>query len=81
MEVGGSKPLGLYKAEVTSRRWRVSGVRIGDSKAKVLRRFGRVDEFKEKGKHYLRYWIKDGWSNFYFNRNRLRAVAWESNFC
>lgn len=81
LEVGGLEPLGLYKVEVTSRRWLVSGSRIGDSKKKVIKTIGQGKELEENGDHYLSYFIEDGWARFHFDGNRLKKVAWEFNFC
>lgn len=70
LEVGGIKPLGLYKIEVSSPKWLVSGLRIGARRSEVLKKFGSEPRF-----------IKDGYAHFHYKRNRLAKMEWEFNFC
>lgn len=39
LEVGGNDPLGLYKVEIASPKWLVSGLRIGARRTEVVKRF------------------------------------------
>jgi hypothetical protein len=70
LEVGDANPLGLYKVEVTSPKWTVSGLRIGVSRREVISKFGRGP-----------YFIKDGYARFHYKRNKLIKMEWEFNFC
>ncbi len=70
LEEGGTKPLGLYKLEIASPNWLVSGLRVGASRSKVVSKLGRGP-----------YFIEDGFAHFYFKRNRLVKMQWEFNFC
>lgn len=81
LESGEPDSLGLYKVEVTSRKWSVAGTRIGDSKTTILNKFGRVSESVENGKRYLPYFIPDGYARYHLKRNRVSKVEWEFNFC
>ena len=70
LEVGGTRPLGLYKVEVSSPKWSVSGLRIGARRIDVVKKFGPGP-----------YFISDGYARFQFKRNRLLKMEWEFNFC
>lgn len=70
LEVGGTRPLGLYKVEATSPRWSVNDLRIGVSKQKIVDRFGKPP-----------YFIEDGYVNLSFKENKLTKIVWEFNFC
>ena len=75
------KDFGVYKVEVTSAKWSVRGVRIGDSKEAVFAKFGKGNELFEVGRPYLAYFIVDGYASFYFHDERLAKIVWEFNFC
>lgn len=81
LESGGMDPLGLYKVEVTSRKWSINGVRIGDRSSKVIQRFGQTSKMLENRREYLPYFIPDGYARFYLRGNRVSKIEWEFNFC
>ena len=82
LEVGGPNPLGLYKVQITSPDWNVSGIRLGASKAEIISTFGKAEEMTEGKRRYLSYWIEDGWARIYLGRgNRVTLIEWEFNFC
>lgn len=81
LESGGDNPLGLYRVVVTKSKWSMSGIRIGDSRTTVTRKFGTGRSMSEHGQRFLSYSIVDGYANFYFRKNRLAKVEWEFNFC
>jgi len=70
LEVGGIEPLGLYKVEVTSEKWPVSGLRIGARRSDVVKKFGPGP-----------YYILDGYARFQYKRSRLAKIEWEFNYC
>lgn len=70
LETGGRESFGLYKVEVTSSKWAVSGIRVGASRSELVKKFGRGP-----------YFINEGFARFYFRKNRLIKMQWEFNFC
>lgn len=70
LETGGAQPLGLYKVEVTSAKWSISGLRIGATRKQVISKFGSGP-----------YFIQDGYAKVEFRRKRLVGMQWEFNFC
>ena len=60
----------LYKVEITSNKWSVSGLHIGARQREIVKKFGAGP-----------YFIKDGYANFQYQRGRLVKMEWEFNFC
>lgn len=66
--------------EVTSAKYAVSGVRIGDRLSRVKSLFSGSLR-KEEGFDVYGGYINDGFSRFYFKNDRLRKIVWEINLC
>ncbi len=81
LEVGSPQPFGLYRIKVTSRRWLVSDLSVGDSKATIIKRFGRGRPIRDGNSTYLGYLMKEGYASFHIRQNRVTKIEWEFNFC
>lgn len=66
---------------VTSKKWTVSGIRIGASLEEVKNKFGNEEARKEYGFDVLSYPNGDGYANFFFKKNKLVKISWELNVC
>ncbi len=67
--------------QVTSSRWSVLGVRIGDNLKTVKTKFGLDKSRREEGFDVFGGYINDGYSSFYFKRGKLIKISWELNPC
>lgn len=68
-------------ATVTSPKWSVSGIRIGESIGEVKKKLKFGGSRREKGLHYLIYYNGDGSAEFIFQKGKLVKIYWEFNFC
>lgn len=71
----------IATAVVTSSKWSVSGVRIGESIGEVKKKLKFGGARKEKGLDYLIYYSGDGAAEFIFRKDKLVKIDWEFNFC
>lgn len=69
--------------EVTSPKYPVvPGIGVGASLAKVQAKFGRNGKLtREAGGQKLSYFIKDGFADFYFRKNKLVRAVLRMNPC
>jgi hypothetical protein len=69
--------------EVTSPKYPVAPtIGVGASLAKVRSKLGRRGKLtKEAGGQKLSYFIRDGFADFHFRKNKLVKAVWEMNLC
>ncbi|MBK7709305.1 MAG: hypothetical protein IPN69_22100 [Acidobacteria bacterium] len=71
----------VARMTITSRKWSVSGIRIGASPLAVRLKFGPARWQNEARNRFLVYAIGDGSANFFFRRGRLFKIVSQLNVC
>jgi hypothetical protein len=80
IESYNNQRLFVARVNITSPRWLVSGITVGANLKDVLVKFvGKLR--KENGFKVLGSGNSDGYSYFYFKKNRLVKISWELNPC
>src|SRR5688572_26746635 len=81
---GKGQDLSVYSTEVTSKKWDVSGIRIGTDIKNVIAKFGEPTEQTERSKERILYYLtKDnlGTINFHFQNNKLVKARMTETLC
>lgn len=76
--------LSVYSTEVASKKWEVSGIRIGTDIKNVIAKFGEpISQIKRSEKTILYYVTKDnlGTINFLFRHNKLVKITMTETLC
>jgi hypothetical protein len=82
--VGKGQDLSVYSTEVTSKKWDVSGIRIGTNIKDIIAKFGAPTEQAERSKETILYYVtKDnlGTINFHFQNNKLVKARMTETLC
>lgn len=67
--------------KITSEKWSVAGIKIGNTINEVKEKFGESEIEKGEGFDIIGYANLDGYSYFYFRGARLVEIMWELNTC
>ena len=81
---GNAQGFEIVEMDITSKKWNVSGVRIGDSPASVDKRFGKPNSVEqESGQMTYRYVTPDNLGNviFEFSNGKLSRMRMAETLC